>query len=90
MPGLVVSPDGANQLTGAVAVGAGYAHSFALLSDGRMMIWGSGFNGLLGQGSGSGTARSTVPLVVKNEAGDGTLSLSPLTYWPNLERRVRK
>ncbi len=90
VPGLVVSPDGANQLTGAVAVGAGYAHSFALLSDGRMMIWGSGFNGLLGQGSGSGTARSTVPLVVKNEAGDGTLSLSPLTYWPNLERRVRK
>lgn len=87
IPGLVVSTDGTNQLTGAVAVGAGYAHSFALLSDGRMMIWGSGFNGLLGQG-GSSTSRSTVPLVVKNEAGDGTLSLSPVSYWPNLERRT--
>ena len=72
-----------------MAVGAGYAHSFALLSDGRMMIWGSGFNGLLGQG-GSSTSRSTLPLVVKNEAGDGTLSLAPVTYWPNLERRMRQ
>jgi alpha-tubulin suppressor-like RCC1 family protein len=89
LPGQVVSPDGTGELTGAVAVGAGYGHSFALLSDGRMMIWGSGFNGLLGQG-GSSTSRSTVPLVVKNEAGDATLSLAPVTYWPNLERRMRK
>ena len=88
-PGLVLSTDGASDLTGAVAVGAGHGHSFALLSDGRMMIWGSGFNGLLGQG-GSSTARSTLPLAVKNEAGDGTLSLAPVSYWPNLERRMRQ
>lgn len=88
LPGLVLATDGGEALAGAVAVGTGYAHTFALLSDGRMMIWGSGFNGLLGQG-GSSTARSTVPLVVKNEAGDGTLSLAPLTHWQNLERRMR-
>jgi alpha-tubulin suppressor-like RCC1 family protein len=88
LPGLVLSTDGTSELTNAVAVGAGYGHSFALLSDGRMMIWGSGFNGLLGQG-GSSTSRTTLPLAVKNEAGDGTLSLAPISYWQNLQRRMR-
>jgi alpha-tubulin suppressor-like RCC1 family protein len=88
LPGPVLAPNGTDQLSGAVAIGASYANSFALLSDGRMMIWGSGFNGILGQG-GSSTARSTLPLPVKNETGDATLSLLPLSAWPNLERRMR-
>jgi alpha-tubulin suppressor-like RCC1 family protein len=88
LPGPVLAANGTDQLTGAVAIGAGYAHSFALLSDGRMMIWGSGFNGILGQG-GSSTARSTLPLAVKNETGAAALSLNPLSAWPNLERRMR-
>lgn len=89
LPAAVLAPNGTDQLTGAVAIGTSYANSFALLSDGRMMIWGSGFNGILGQG-GSSTARSTLPLPVRNEAGDGTLSLLPLSAWPNLERKMRQ
>jgi alpha-tubulin suppressor-like RCC1 family protein len=88
LPGPVLAATGTDQLSNAVAIGAGHAHSFALLSDGRMMIWGSGFNGILGQG-GSSTARSTIPLPVKNETGATALSLNPLSAWPNLERRMR-
>jgi alpha-tubulin suppressor-like RCC1 family protein len=87
LPGPVLMPNGSGQLGDAVAVGAGYGHSFALLSDGRLMIWGSGFNGILGQG-GSSTARSTLPLAVKNEAGDAALNMGPVSYWPNLRRRM--
>lgn len=88
LPGPVLAAAGTeDQLSDVVAVAAGYAHSMALLSDGRLMIWGSGFNGILGQG-GSSTSRSAVPLAVKNEVGSTTLNLGPITYWPNLQRRA--
>jgi alpha-tubulin suppressor-like RCC1 family protein len=87
LPGAVLAAAGTDQLTDVVAVGAGYGHSLALLSDGRLMVWGSGFNGILGQG-GISTARSTLPLAVKNLDGSGPLNLGPVSYWPNLQRRT--
>ncbi|NRF67639.1 hypothetical protein HLB44_11650 [Aquincola sp. S2] len=87
LPAEVVSIAGTGQLVDVVSLGAGYGHSLALASDGRLLVWGTGFGGILGQG-GSSTARSTVPLQVKNEVGTAPLNLGPVSYWPNLERRV--
>ena len=86
LPGAVLSPTGVGALGGIGAIAAGYEHSLALGTDGRLFIWGTGFEGNLGQG-GTNTDRSYVARAVKNEAGTGTLDLGPLSHWPNLLRR---
>jgi alpha-tubulin suppressor-like RCC1 family protein len=86
LPGAVLSSTGVGALGGIAAIAAGYEHSLALSTDGRLFIWGEGFEGNLGQG-GTSTANSYVARPVKNEAGTGTLDLGPVTYWPNLLRR---
>jgi alpha-tubulin suppressor-like RCC1 family protein len=88
LPAAVVGTAGNGQLGSTRAIAAGYAHSLALASDGSLLIWGSGFRGNLGQGGTVGTD-AYVPLPVKDEAGTATLSLAPLTVWPNLLLRGR-
>jgi alpha-tubulin suppressor-like RCC1 family protein len=74
-------------LTGAVAVSAGYQHSLALLSSGAVMAWGdNGFN-QLGQSNGfpGGISNSDVPIAVNGVgttaaiAAGGLFSLALLT-----------
>jgi alpha-tubulin suppressor-like RCC1 family protein len=86
LPGAVLSSTGVGALGGIVAIAAGYEHSLALGADGRLFIWGEGFEGNLGQG-GTNMDNSYVAQTVKNEAGTGTLDLGPMTHWPNLLRR---
>ena len=86
LPGAVVNLAGVGQLGSVAALVAGSKHGLALGMDGGVIIWGSGFGGNLGQG-GSSTATSFVPLLVKNEAGTGTLNLGPVSHWPNMSRR---
>ncbi|NRF66051.1 hypothetical protein HLB44_03510 [Aquincola sp. S2] len=86
LPAAVVNAAGFGQLSDIVAIAGGYEHGLALAADGRLLAWGSGSSGRLGQG-GSNTALSYVPLVVKNEAGTAPLNLGPVSYWPNLARR---
>jgi len=77
-PHPVVSNSGTGQLTNVVGVVAGYEHAMALLPDGTLQIWGSGFRGNLGQGTGNAAA-SSVPLVVKDMTGTGNLNIAPLS-----------
>lgn len=86
LPAAVLSDAGVGPLSGVVAIAAGYEHSLALGGDGRMLIWGDGWEGKLGQG-GTSSADSYIARPVKNEAGVGTLDLSPASSWPNLTRR---
>ena len=88
LPAAVVSELGTGQLSGMVAIAAGYAHSLALAADGSLYAWGAGFRGDLGQGSGN-VAILYVPTKVKDAAGTGSLSVGPLSYFPNLLRRAR-
>lgn len=87
-PRAVVSELGTAQLSGVVAIAAGYSHSLALTSNGSLLVWGDGFQGNLGQGSTS-TADLYVPTKVKDVSGTAFLSLGPVTYFPNLLRRGR-
>ncbi|MTI55396.1 S-layer homology domain-containing protein [Geosporobacter ferrireducens] len=50
-------------LQGVVAIAAGKEHSVALREDGRVYTWGKGENGMLGNGSSSG---SNTPVQVNN------------------------
>lgn len=86
LPGAVVNLAGIGQLGSVAGLVAGSKHGMALGTDGGVIIWGTGFGGNLGQG-GTSTATSFVPLLVKNEAGNGTLNLGPVSHWPNLARR---
>lgn len=86
LPAAVVGTAGTGQLSGVVAIAAGFAHSLAFASDGSLLIWGSGLRGNLGQG-GTAQSDSYVPVVVKNEPGSAALSLGPTSYWPNLKQR---
>ena len=88
LPAAVVGPTGLGQLNGVVALAAGYSHSMAFAGDGSLLIWGSGFRGDLGQG-GIVQNNAYVPLTVLNEAGSASLSLGPMSYWPNLLQRAR-
>jgi alpha-tubulin suppressor-like RCC1 family protein len=67
-------------LTGAVAVSAGYQHSMALLSDGAVMAWGdNGFN-QLGQSNGfpGGISNSDVPIAVNGVGKAAAISAGGL------------
>ncbi len=89
LPAKVVGTAGTGTLAGVVAVAAGYAQSLALLDDGRVLIWGDGFNGGLGQGQIDVPADSFVPVPVRAPIGSGTLNLGETAYWPNLFNRAR-
>jgi alpha-tubulin suppressor-like RCC1 family protein len=86
LPVPVVNLAGIGQLTGIAALAAGDSHALALGTDGSLIGWGDGFYGALGQG-GTDTKDSHVPLLIKDETGNGPLSLGPVSNWPNLTRR---
>lgn len=88
LPAAVVSELGTGQLSGMASIAAGYAHSLALAADGSVYAWGAGFQGDLGQGSGN-VANLYVPTKVKDAAGTGSLSVGPVSHFPNLLRRAR-
>lgn len=81
-PHKVVNTAGIGQLSGVVAIAAGYNHSLALMPDGSLLIWGSGFGGALGQGPGN-TGKLRVPTPVKDMSGTGLLSLAPIATYQN-------
>ena len=60
-------------LTGVQQLSAGYLHSCAVLSDGKVACWGANTNGELGDNST--TTRST-PVLVQNEAGNAITGVS--------------
>ena len=70
-PVQVKGPGGASNLTGVVAVDAGYSHTVALKSDGTVWTWGDNGYGQLGDGTT--TSRST-PVQVKGSGGAGNLT----------------
>lgn len=86
-PELVLDPSGTTPLLGGVrAVYASSANSMALMSDGRVLIWGLRRD--LGQGpNATGPLYQGLPLAVRNEANSGPLLMTPLSYWPDLWRR---
>ncbi|MBK9237842.1 MAG: hypothetical protein IPO19_18430 [Rhodoferax sp.] len=88
LPHAVVSELGTGQLANISAIAAGREFSLALSNDGGLLIWGDGYANKLGQG-GTSTTDLTVPTPVKDTAGTGTLSLAPISVWPNLTRRGR-
>ena len=88
LPVPVVNLAGIGQLTGIAALAAGDSHALVLATDGKLIGWGGGAYGALGQG-GTDTKNSHVPLLIKDETGNGTLSLGPVSNWPNLVRRGR-
>ncbi len=84
MPRVVVDESGsASGFTDIVSIAAGYADSFALGHDGRVLSWGSNFHGALGRTTTASTD-NTPGLVV---TAGGVLSLTPVAY-PNLLRRL--
>lgn len=61
-----------SELTGIVAISAGYNFAFALSADGRVYAWGNNSHGQLGQNVQYGTWSRAV--LVKDSSGSGTLS----------------
>ena len=66
----VLLPDGSGPLTGVTQVSAGPIRSCAVLDSGEARCWGRNDYGTLGDGT---TTQSALPVVVRNEAGDGPL-----------------
>ena len=62
---------GVGNLSGVVAVAAGYNSSLALRADGTVVAWGDNTYGELGNGT---TTKSLTPVQVEGPAGTGTLS----------------
>lgn len=89
LPAAVVGTSGTGVLGDVVAVASGYANSLALLADGRVVIWGDGFNGALGLGQITDSTDSPTPVFVKDGAGTGHLNLGLTSHWPNLTRHAR-
>lgn len=89
LPAAVVGTDGTGQLAGITGVASGFGHSLALADDGRLLIWGTGFRGNLGQGEAANHPDSFVPLAVKAASGTAQLSLAPLTVTRGSYRRYR-
>ena len=66
----VLLPDGSGPLTGVTQISAGPLRSCAVLIIGEARCWGRNEYGTLGDGT---TTESTLPVVVRNEAGDAPL-----------------
>ena len=94
LPAVVVNTAGTGQLTGATAIAAGYANSFALMPDGTILAWGITIDGTTGQGGTLGSGGQVpgqalnlyVPTPVMNPAGTGSLSIAPLSAYQNLTK----
>ncbi len=87
-PELVLDASGTAPLSGVRAVYGTTANSIALMSDGRVLIWGLRSTNDLGQGSSAELPlHQGLPLAVQNEAGTGSLFMTPMAYWPDLWRR---
>ena len=79
---------GTAPLTGVRAVYETTANSIALMSDGPVLIWGLRSTNDLGQDSSAELPlHQGLPLPVPNEAGTGSLLMTPMAYWPDLWRR---
>ena len=87
LPRPVVSADGTTFMTGAISIAANYTNSSALMSDGKVLMWGANFRGALGRGEAPGTTfvNSPVPAPVVANATLGPLVIS-LGSYPNLKR----
>lgn len=84
-PMYVVGVDGTGVLDNIATIAASSENSQALRKDGAVLVWGSGFGAVLGQGDGS-TTEVAVPRIVKNLAGTGKLVLPPAGYHNLLNR----
>jgi alpha-tubulin suppressor-like RCC1 family protein len=60
------TPAQVSNLTGIIAIAAGFAHTVALKNDGTVLAWGSNSNGQLGNGT---TTDSSTPVQVSNLTG---------------------
>jgi alpha-tubulin suppressor-like RCC1 family protein len=89
LPKAVVGVGGVGELSGVRSIAALFEQSLALTTDGTLLAWGRGSYASLGQGVLNTSSESSVPLLVKNEAGTAPLSFGPLAYWPNLLRESR-
>ena len=83
----VVGEDGHGELSGVVAIGAGPRHSLALKSDGRLLAWGVGLGGALGQGDEL-NADLWSPTQVRTAEKDVPVAFGPSIY-PNLHNHGR-
>lgn len=72
-PQLVSGIGGTGTLSGVEALTCGSVHNCASLSDGRVVCWGSGWQGQLANGLTGAAAQSTVPAVAL--ASDGVTAL---------------
>lgn len=70
-PVVVKGIGGMGELSGVVQIAAGWYHSLALLSDGRVVAWGYNSCGQLGDGT---TVNRSYPVVVKGPGGAGELT----------------
>lgn len=70
-PVVVKGVGGSGELSGVVQIAAGWYHSLALLSDGRVVAWGYNSCGQLGDGT---TVNRPYPVVVKGPGGTGELT----------------
>ncbi len=90
LPAPVVNVAGqGGALANVQSIASSLDHGLALQSDGRLLIWGQGTRGALGQGNANPSSKSHTPLTVKDASGNGTLNLGPMSYWPNLLQRGR-
>jgi alpha-tubulin suppressor-like RCC1 family protein len=85
VPRVVVDDAGSiSGFTDIASIAAGYADSYALGKDGRVLSWGSNLHGALGRG----TVATTDNTPVRVTTGGGILSLTTAAY-PNLLRHAR-
>ena len=87
LPAPVLAPSGNAPLTDIFAIGASNKQGFAIDSTGAVLIWGAGASGALGQGT-EGNGISPLPIALKTPDGTGSLSIGPVSYWPNPTRRA--
>jgi hypothetical protein len=67
-------------ISNAVAVAAGYSHSYALLADGTVMAWGYNYYGQTGDGKGSLEGCDCVPHPVAVPGVTGAISIAGGEY----------
>ena len=74
LPVRVLGPGGDGELTGVVAVAAGWDHTVALREDGTVWAWGSACHGQLGDGVRDSNRWSAWPVQVRGPGGKDVLN----------------